>query len=382
MNAALFLGGLLVARALVAQVPSPAVERLRRLDSLAVVRLDELRAADRAAVSQGVTLDIDGLTIVADSSIVEVVRAGTRGGWDDVRARGRGWAARLATGIRILARSESAFGRRDPTVVMAATSLDDAALSATATAPARDSAGVHRATRALFSQLLLNSMDTTVRAALLPEQGGNVHILIATEVDGDPSLFGPVDASSWRWNSIHQLARHYPARTSRACLAGSLPACATSLGIGVPPRAPVATWFDPADYPWVFALSSYRVDTVSRFLRNTCLSGDAKACGEFVARTPPGDMRAPLHSRVATEALLMVALDAGGPDAVDRLLEATGTFADRLSATAGVPFETLLGTWQARVVAATPTPQRPDPRALVSALLACGLLIAWPRRGA
>lgn len=381
MNAAGLFGGLVLARALVAQAPTPAVERLKRLDSLLVVRLDELRASGRQEESRGVVLNVDGLSILSDSSVAEVVRAGARGGWTDVRARGKGWATRVAANVRVHATLESRFGRRDKSVSLAATSLADAALTAVSIAPAPDSAGVHQATRDLFSHLLHNSLDTTIRARLLPEQGSNLHVLDVSALDGDLSLFAPVDGSSWRWSSIHLLARHYPARSSRACLAGSLPDCATSLGIGVPPRAPVATWFDPVDYPWVFALASYRVDTLSRFLRNTCLGGDAQACGEFVARTPPGEMRAPLHSRIATETLLMLALEAGGPDAVDRLLGATGSFAERLGVAAGVPFETLLGTWQSRVSAAPLTRERLDPRVFASALLACGLLIAWPRRG-
>jgi hypothetical protein len=77
----------------------------------------------------------------------------------------------------------------------------------------------------------------------------------------------------------------------------------------------------------------------------------------------------------------MLALEAGGPDAVDRLLGATGTFGERLETTAGVPLEVLLTTWQSRMVAAPRTEGRLDPRAVLSAIVACGLLMAWPRRG-
>lgn len=364
--------------------PSPDyAQQLRRLDSLAVERLAELRNRDRAEIAERRvrSVEVDGVRLLVDSAAPTWAIDGFRLGWQDVGERGRSWAQEIAPGLELRMQVDWSGGGRG--VELGAYDRDNPALTATVPFTATDAASARRATTALFDRLLHNVLDVDVNSWLAPVGlGSDVHQLhVALPVAGN-TVFAPIGPGDALWSAVRYHAVRVPSASSRQCLAGSWRACATAMGIGTGTGAPLSTWYEPADHRWIWLKVAPEGDSGRRALKVACERGADDACERFVASTAPGLVDAPLAHHDARRALLMLALDAGGPDAVQRLLASRGPIQDRLAIVAGVPFDSLMATWQRRVADARPRDLRVHPLALVTGLLGAMTLLGLPRRRA
>jgi hypothetical protein len=75
---------------------------------------------------------------------------------------------------------------------------------------------------------------------------------------------------------------------------------------------------------------------------------------------------------------------AGGTGAYDRLVSAHGSVREQLAAAAGVPLDSVVSAWRARVLAARSEPMMVTPLVALAALVWCGAFtaVALGRRGA
>lgn len=163
-----------------------------------------------------------------------------------------------------------------------------------------------------------------------------------------------------------------PWRSTRECFDGRLDACRRALGISG--KDPVLDWFDAADRRH-YAENHLKSLPASQSRYATCRSGDDAACIALMRLAPRPRPEPPLG--VTTRLLLLaLALDAGGRSAFDRLLDRpTDPLDARLAAAAGMPVDSLIGRWRARVIAAHPKTVAADERAAWGAV-AWGVLFA------
>ena len=366
-----------------AQTNDELKQRLHRLDSLAVVRLQELRESFGAEYEGQhlQALEVDGVRLLADSAIATIAAEGFRLGLQDVRARGTEWAAQIVSGLelRIVNDFNSFAGSDDRKIV--AYDQDNPALSASVPVLRRDAAGVRHATTALFDRLLQNILDVEFKSWLAPVlQGASTRSLRVTSVTEDNSIFAAAHERSHLWSAVRMHALRTPAAASRDCLGGSVPACASAIGLGAGAREPLSAWYAPSDYKWLTDHVSPEGDSLRREDHVACNRGSIAACERYVATTPPGKVDAPLALAEIRRSLLVLALSTGGPDAASRLLASTGPIPARLATVAGIPFDALLATWQRRVAAAPAMPPRLHPFALITGILGAMTLLTIPRR--
>lgn len=377
--------GIAAAAAALGAQPDEALERrLRRLDSLASVRLTELRTLDTTdiAAHRLRPLDVDGLRLLVDSAITPETVEGFRLGWHEVRARGAGWAARVVAELELRVVIEGIEGPRQVGRTLVASSRMNPANAAAIPVLSPDAHGLRLATTALFERLLMNSIDLDLAAWLAPMSKG-VYMpgdLHTRDLRTDHSLFGPGEDSAPYWSAARLHLVRTPAATSRDCLGGAILACRRSLGIDGGTAAPPTTWYAPGDFRWVSHRVSRDVDSTRRALMVACDAGRGSACERFVASAPPGSVDAPAALPTTRRSVLRLALEVGGEGAVDRLLKSTGPIPTRLATVAGLPFDSLLATWQRRVAAAPHRDAGGNGTSIVAGLVFALLLVGLPRR--
>jgi hypothetical protein len=93
-----------------------------------------------------------------------------------------------------------------------------------------------------------------------------------------------------------------------------------------------------------------------------CVEGrSADACTALLRRLPARSLEPPLRN--GPRALVEQALDLGGPDAYDRLMASPHRpLGERLAVAAGVPQDSLVARWRARVIVARPRAVTLTPR--------------------
>lgn len=145
---------------------------------------------------------------------------------------------------------------------------------------------------------------------------------------------------------------------AQACYRGDVPACSIALGLTEVPD-PVTAWYDAPGRRRVVTAALERQHLESR--RGTvdeelCIGGDDAACSRAI-RSWSGTRYCggcthgvpdPVRSG-SRQALVKVAMRIGGRDAYWRLLSATGTPAQRIATTAGVPVDSVIRVWRANV---------------------------------
>ncbi len=144
-----------------------------------------------------------------------------------------------------------------------------------------------------------------------------------------------------------------PSTIARRCLHGGDEDCERILGL-TPGLSALERFYTAEDYPSVVE-RTWSLRTMPTAFADTirsCISARvASACDMAVRLTPasdavPGSVR---------NTLLAVALETGGDRAFERLLSARGPVHNQLSAAAGIPIDSLIGRWRARVAAARPS---------------------------
>ncbi len=156
-----------------------------------------------------------------------------------------------------------------------------------------------------------------------------------------------------------------PWHTARECFIGRLDECRRALGISG--EDPVLDWFDATDRRhYVLEYLKYLPASESRLA--ACTGNDDAACIALM-RLAPREPDPPLG--ITTRVLLLaLALDAGGRNAFDRLLDNPARPLEvRLAAAAEIPVDSLIGRWRSRVLAVRPKTVAADERAAWGAVV-------------
>lgn len=334
LGALLLLGGAMPAAAQDrARVPTAAEQRSRVTRFAVELRRAEERVARaRAAVLEGVALDTirDGALFVlverGDREVVTVAAARAAAMLD--RAYGSA-ASRLADEPMVIRRA-SARGVDGDTARLLAVSRWDGVLQP------------------------FEGEDATTVAGQLARSGiGRMRALMDRELQ---LWIGTYGTSSGRPSSLvaafEELATS-PSPLGRRCLIGDVAACRDALALREGDDA-LWRWYD-APYRREFVRGkrwTLRPAAPARY--DACLKGDDAAC-DAVLRSSTRVAPEPPVRTSARHSFVGVALELGGPDAFARLLDSRGRPLDeRLSATAGVPIDSLAAVWQARVARAAP----------------------------
>ncbi len=135
-----------------------------------------------------------------------------------------------------------------------------------------------------------------------------------------------------------------PTAVARRCFQGDEPSCKAALGV-VSTADPLLDLYDATDRRSA-VLGLVEARRASRSSTNRCLAGDDAEC-VYLLRKTSWAMN-PLGSDMRT-GLVQEALTIGGTGAFGRLVRATGTPAEQLSATAGVSLDSLVASWQAHI---------------------------------
>lgn len=198
-----------------------------------------------------------------------------------------------------------------------------------------------------------------------------------------PAIYGHADAELKRWlpwiygdtiirlnlEAVYEELATSPWSASRGCFGGNLVACRLALGITA--VDPATGWYDATDRRNYVAHVLLSPSTAAR----DCIrEGDDQACIASLKRAPGGSPEPPLGAQ-ARQLLVALAINSGGPEAYDRLVERAGEpLETRISAAAGVPIDTLVHRWRTRIIAAQPQTVAADSRAAWAAV-AWGVLL-------
>ncbi|HEU4570445.1 MAG TPA: hypothetical protein VFS07_07730 [Gemmatimonadales bacterium] len=176
--------------------------------------------------------------------------------------------------------------------------------------------------------------------------------------DPDPELLAWLGRSPSAGDSLdralglaHRELLLAPFSPGHACVTGAITACRVALGLsdgGIAERFP-----EPEDRRravWL-VLERGRLPSDGPLV-DACIAGEgAGSCATLLGGLPPAGLPALSGPRVRAT-LLEVALRTGGAEGYRRLRRSVGRpMAERLAVAAGVPLDTLLGGWQARMSA-------------------------------
>jgi hypothetical protein len=154
---------------------------------------------------------------------------------------------------------------------------------------------------------------------------------------------------------------------TRVCYAGSIGQCASALGL-TPVRDSLTEWYAPEDRRVLVSLwKPDTLDAPAQHLWKDCIDGRVVASCDQLARWRVIPIPLAGMTRLT---LLDFAVAQGGPGAYSRMLGAHGSALDVLARTAGIPGDTLIARWRAKVLGAAPREARPR---LLEVLLA----VAW-----
>jgi hypothetical protein len=138
---------------------------------------------------------------------------------------------------------------------------------------------------------------------------------------------------------------------AHACYAGDTSACARALGVAGE-NDPVTQWLNARERRAMVRRVQYAVRTGGETLYHQCVvSGDDSACTAVLHLMPPRSF-GPLLGFDARQSLVRLAMTMGGPDAMARMAAAGTTRQQQLAAAAGIPTDSLIGLWRARVLEA------------------------------
>jgi hypothetical protein len=230
--------------------------------------------------------------------------------------------------------------------------------------------------RRLFDGLVVRMGGVLVDADRL-QQDINPVVVMVGNLRFDARGGSALDAweGAWWAGSDYDLREAYlgmvtsPSVAATRCFEGDIARCAQILGLE-PVADPWTDLFDESGRRiWIARRMGYlewwRWPTpeagAARFRQ--CVEGHVDAaCLELVHMTDslPAPVPGPnVLSGSARRSLMVVSRDVGGDGTFTRLLgDTTAPLGDRLAAAAGMPLDSLLATWHARVLAAEPEPTR------------------------
>lgn len=168
-----------------------------------------------------------------------------------------------------------------------------------------------------------------------------------------------------------------PERAARRCFVEELSACSAALGL-LPSGTSLRDWYDATEVrDLVKALTNdgWKRPQWSAEVRACVMSQGAASCDQLLAVHNPLALPAPLASP-ARGALVALALQDGGPGAMDRLLATPDApLTVRLASAAALPYDSLLSRWRAAVGRARPEPVGPGVAPTITAFGWTALLL-------
>ena len=224
------------------------------------------------------------------------------------------------------------------------------------------------------------SLEGVVNGSLVELPAGTP---VAQVTHGLVNVIGPViyshaDVELTRWlpwiygdtiirlnlGSLYEELATSPWSASRGCFGANLLACRRALGIT--PDDPATGWYDATDRRNYVAHMLVPPTTATR----DCIrDGDDQACIASMNRAPGGAPEPPLGAQ-ARQLLVALAIIDGGAEAYDRLIDHAGQPIEaRIGTAAGVPIDTLVSRWRARILAIHPKTVAADARAAWAAVV-------------
>ena len=357
------------------QTSTPAIDSLLRrvhtLDSSLIVRsraLDSVRRSliravppvdvRRGAMQVRTTADLEPRVRTAVDSVAVLIE----------RRGGASLAARVATHVPLVARdsTRSIFGA---VPVLSFASDTSGRWPSTTHRPipaSATSAEVADALAGMVEQFALQGVDSAFGAWIMV---GRVPLRPARPSEGADAYIEIMTAES---------------AALRRCQSGDKESCLDVLGVDSLPGARLARWYAPQDYRTLLrAVAPAREDSAAVAAWVRCREDrDEPAC--VVAATSLANDRVPTPlSATARVTFLREVLEAGGANAYERLVTTDGSVRTRLTEAAGMPLDTVVGRWRARISESRPERMRLRPGLVVASLGWTGALLglALIRRG-
>lgn len=190
------------------------------------------------------------------------------------------------------------------------------------------------------------------------------------------------------WPELYRSLATAGASSVRRCVAGGRPACRLALALDSLPGDRVAAWYSEADYPALARVSgdptirSRTFRSLSADEQEDCtVRGQIDLCRRMLSQLPAESFFIPMPIS-ARASLARLALETGGPGAVERMRANGGTsVGTQLSAAAGLPVDSLVGIWQRRVIASRPGSPLPNATFVLASMACIVVCGAWAARG-
>lgn len=309
-----------------------AAERLRQIDA-------EIARAIRAdTVGIGVdTVRSGEVVVIVDSRDAELARGAARRASVTLEATYGSAARRIAAEPAVIRRAsrpvrERDLGRGDEdrdTTVLAGISR----IGTTHPLPQSDETG-------LAQHLLRHGLDVMRRG-------------MDVELRNWTGSYTSSAQEHERFASVFEELATSQSHVARDCLVGDLAQCRESLVLQ-PTEAPLWRWYG-AEYRRELVRvrrSAMRPADPARY--DLCVEGSQVDCDMLLRAHPPNNVAPPISAR-SRETLVALAVEIGGSDAFERLMAGVDRpLEERLAHAAGIPFDSLLGRWQARVATSRP----------------------------
>jgi hypothetical protein len=154
-----------------------------------------------------------------------------------------------------------------------------------------------------------------------------------------------VRADTWRQLRLQMVSS--PSFVAHLCYDGDLRQCKIGLGL-MQVADPVTQWFDAEGRRRLVSAAFNNYNQARRPPATVrCKEGDDASCVEYL-RDGMWWVTDPIEA-TGRFALTQLAIEIGGKQGYERLLNSTGSPAERIAAAAGVPIDSVLSVWQWRV---------------------------------
>ncbi len=138
-------------------------------------------------------------------------------------------------------------------------------------------------------------------------------------------------------------------QASRQCYAGDIRECERALGVS-DDRNPIADWFTASERQEIIYRDRYQLRRAKPQDFERCLAhNDDSACLALGALIPQHDVAPPLGP-ASRQSLVGLAMAIGGPASYGRMIDAPEVLQAQLAAASGLPTDSLVARWRARVL--------------------------------
>jgi len=276
--------------------------------------------ADARAYSDTIAIADGALVIITTHELLPLVRAGAA--IADLGLRQRvGAADSLLRGTMLAVRTDSAHRVRSQVAVVRHLTTGE---SADRYEPAKPAA-------------VASAIEDYAQATLLSLAPPTFREWLAVQL--------PVDtATDFNWMSVRLQLVTSRASVGHRCYAGDIAACKVTLGLALEPD-PVTAWYDASARRGIIHDAQHSA-VLDRAASARCLGGSDADCialirtSNYLVNVTASPVSPGVHSTLVQQAYA-----SGGPGVLQRLLTNGTSPAERLSAAAKVPVDTLVAQW-------------------------------------